>query len=115
MTAAKALACAHAAGLTLIAEGNRLRWRGPQPPPDLLTDLRAHKAEVLALLSPTCAATAPTLIPATPEQSASETADREAIGAEELLPAPGTAERDRLDRQHATQVTGLLRVSWGKR
>ncbi|WP_288049840.1 hypothetical protein [Acidiphilium sp.] len=51
MTPAAALARAHAAGLTVTAEGGRLRWRGPPPPPDLLADLRAHKAALLALLT----------------------------------------------------------------
>jgi hypothetical protein len=50
------------------------------------------------------------LAPVTPEQAADEAADRHAIGAEGLLPTPGTAERDRLDRDHAATVAGLLRL-----
>ncbi len=52
MTAAGVLARAHAAGLAVAAEGGNLRLRGPvKPPADLLAELRAHKAEVLALLT----------------------------------------------------------------
>ena len=51
MTAAAALARAHAAGLTLTAVGDRLRWRGPKPAPGLLSELRAHKPELIALLA----------------------------------------------------------------
>jgi len=51
LTAAALLARAHAAGLIVVAEGDNLRLRGPlEPPADLLVELRAHKAEVLALL-----------------------------------------------------------------
>jgi len=51
MSAAAALARAHAAGLTLEVAGDRLRWRGPPPPNGLLDDLRQHKSEVVALLT----------------------------------------------------------------
>ena len=51
MTAAAAPARAYTAVRTLVADGERLRWRGPQPPPDLLADMRAHKAEVMIMLS----------------------------------------------------------------
>jgi hypothetical protein len=49
LTAAVTLARARAAGLALTAEGGRLHWRGPQPATELLAELRAHKAELLAL------------------------------------------------------------------
>jgi hypothetical protein len=51
VTAAVVLARARGSGLVLTAHGDRLRWRGPQPPTDLLHDLAHHKAEVLALLA----------------------------------------------------------------
>ena len=31
--------------------GDRLHWRGPAPPTDLLDDLRKHKVDVLSLLA----------------------------------------------------------------
>ncbi len=48
------------------------------------------------------------LPPATPEQAADEAADRAAIAAEPLLPAPGTAARAEMDRRHAAIIAGLL-------
>src|SRR5690242_3692237 len=51
MTAAALLARAVASGLTLAANGDRLRWRGPKPKPELLRELAEHKAELLNLLS----------------------------------------------------------------
>ncbi len=48
----------------------------------------------------------PVLPPATPEQAADETADREAIADEEPLPRPGTPERERLDRLQSAMVAG---------
>ncbi len=54
---------------------------------------------------------APTLAPATPEQLADEAADREAVAAEPLLPAPGTPERDRHDRTLGEMIAGLIRAS----
>lgn len=51
MTAAAILARARSSGLVLSTHGDRLRWRGPQPPNDLLHDLAHHKVEVLALLA----------------------------------------------------------------
>ena len=52
MTAAAVLARAQAAGLTVVAEGGGIRLRGSaKPPADLLADLRANKADVLALLT----------------------------------------------------------------
>jgi hypothetical protein len=51
MTAAALLARAVASGLTLTPNGDRLRWRGPKPTPELLRELAEHKAELLNLLS----------------------------------------------------------------
>jgi hypothetical protein len=88
MTAAAALARAQAAGLTLTVDGDRLRWRGPQPSAELLATLRAHKPELLALLAANdapaatpgrAASGALVLQPAIPEQAKAERADREAI------------------------------------
>jgi hypothetical protein len=39
---------------------------------------------------------------------ADEAAERAARQAEPLLPAPGTAERERMDRRHAEMIGGLL-------
>ncbi len=79
MSGAAALAAAHAAGLTLTAEGNRLRWRGPPPPAEVLAALRRHKGEVLALLAANDLT--PVLPPASPEQEEAERRDRAAIEA----------------------------------
>jgi hypothetical protein len=51
VSATAVLLRAHAAGLTLKAHGDRLRWRGPQPSAELLRELKAHKAGLLALLA----------------------------------------------------------------
>ena len=79
MTAAAVLARARAAGLILTADVDRLRWRGPPPPADLLVLLRQHKAELLALLAANDAA--PLLPPADAEQADAERQDRAAITA----------------------------------
>jgi hypothetical protein len=50
MTTAALLARAAASGLTLTANGDRLRWRGPKPTPELLRELAEHKAELINLL-----------------------------------------------------------------
>jgi hypothetical protein len=50
----------------------------------------------------------PTLAPPSAEQAADEAADHEAIASEPLLPAAGTAERERLDGGQAAMVAGLL-------
>ena len=50
-SAAAVLARAQAAGLVIEADGDRLRLRGPEPPADLLAELRGCKAKVLALLA----------------------------------------------------------------
>jgi hypothetical protein len=50
MTAAALLARAVASGLTLTANGDRLRWRGPKPTPELVRELAEHKVELLNLL-----------------------------------------------------------------
>jgi hypothetical protein len=106
MTAAASLARARASGLTLTGKGDRLHIRGPQPAPDLLSELKANKAELLRLL-------ANTVLPAaSPEQAAEERADREAIAAEPLLPPPpGSPERDRMDRRHAEVLDGYRRAA----
>jgi hypothetical protein len=40
------------AGVTLAADGDQLRLKAPkEPPPELIVELRAHKAELLALLA----------------------------------------------------------------
>jgi hypothetical protein len=40
------------AGITLAADGYQLRLKAPkEPPPELIAELRAHKAELLALLA----------------------------------------------------------------
>lgn len=51
MTVAALLARAVASGLTLTANADRVRWRGPKPTPELLRELTEHKAELLNLLS----------------------------------------------------------------
>jgi hypothetical protein len=51
MTTAALLARAIASGLTLTAIGDRVRWRGPKPTPELLCELAEHKVELLKLLS----------------------------------------------------------------
>ena len=48
------------------------------------------------------------LSPAAPEQAADEAADRAAIAAEPLLPAPGTAEREAMRQRQAATIAGLL-------
>lgn len=104
MTAAPALARARAAGLTLTAEDGRLRWRGPQPPADLLAELRQHKADLLRLLAVNDAA--PLLPPASPEQAEAEQQDRAAI---EAVDAGGEPARWRLadHMAHAARLRGL--------
>jgi hypothetical protein len=43
---------AQAAGVKLAADGDQLRLKAPkEPPPELIQELKAHKAELLALLS----------------------------------------------------------------
>ncbi len=137
MTAAATLARLRALGVTAEVHGDRLTLRPASAiPPDLLAEVRANKAEVLALLAAKAAAPpsasavgeapdawgltaadraaamarlrAPTLPPASAEQAADEAADRDAVAAEPLLPDPGTPERERMDRQHAAMVAGLL-------
>jgi hypothetical protein len=107
VTAAAALARLRALGVIAEGHGDRLTLRPASAiPPDLLAEVRAHKAAVLALLAANHARILQTLPPASPEQA--EAADRSAIEAEPQLPAPGTPERDRLDRRHAATVAGLL-------
>ncbi len=93
MTAAALLARAEAAGVRVEAAGDRLRLTAPRPPPPaLLHDLAGAKAELLALL----------------QAKADAAAERAAVEAEPLLPARGTPERERLDREHKATVAGLL-------
>ncbi len=83
------LARAEAAGLTLEAQGDRLRLVAAAPPPlALLHDLAGAKAELLDLL-----------------------AERAAIQAEPPLPPLGTPDRDRLENAHRATVAGLLAVA----
>lgn len=52
MSAAALLERCRAAGVSLVADGDVLRVKaGLAPPADLLAELKAHKAEVLAALS----------------------------------------------------------------
>ncbi len=95
MTAAGILAHASAAGVTMEADGDRLRLVAAAPPPlALLHDLAGAKGEILDLL-----------------------AERSAIANEPPLQPLGTAERERLDRKQAVMVAGLLAVAdrsrWG--
>jgi len=96
MTAALLLSRLGDLGVSVRADEGVLRLRPASAvPPDLLAEVRAHKAEVLALLAANDAAVVPpaALPPATPEQAADEAADREAIAAEPLWPtAPRMAE-----------------------
>ncbi len=93
MTAAAILARAEAAGVRVEAVGERLRLTAPSPPPPaLLHDLAGAKAELLAVL----------------QAKADEEGERAAIKAEPQLPARGTPQRERLDREHKATVAGLL-------
>jgi hypothetical protein len=105
MTAAAALARAHAAGLALAVAGDRIHWRGPRPPEDLLAELLAHKPELLALLAESeRPAIADALLAAAERGAAAvaagpaddiEAAEAEAIRAEADEPATEPAERHR--------------------
>lgn len=107
MTAAAALSRAQAAGLTLTAEGDRLRWRGPPPSPELLAELRAHKADLLLLLDTRAAVAAATIPPASPEQVEAERQDRAAIAAEGAPAATGPLSPAELAAWEA-ELAGLL-------
>lgn len=121
MTALPALARAQAAGLNLAVAGDRLRWRGPQPSPELLAELRAHKAKLVALLAENkCRPLAPALVAAC-ERAAAAVApgpaddmdEAEAIRALAAQPAPRSAEGHR-EHVEALARAGLLRPpSWG--
>jgi len=114
VTAVAALARLRDLGVTAEARGDKLTLRPASAiPPDLLADLRARKAEVLALLNAIDTGTAdspdawgltpadraeamarlraPMLPPASPEQAAAEAADRAAIAVEPPLPRPAVA------------------------
>jgi dienelactone hydrolase len=64
----------------LTVDDDRLRWRG-RSSSDLLADLRAHKAEVLALLAANDAAIPPTLPRAIRDQATRKAADIASIEA----------------------------------
>jgi hypothetical protein len=96
MTAAALLARAEAAGVRLEAAGDRLRLvSAKSPPPALLHDLAGAKAELLALL----------------ECRADAAAERAAILAEPPMPPRGTPARERMDREQAAIVAGLLNAA----
>ncbi len=107
MTARALLARLDRDGTTAWTEGGRLHLRGRQPTPDLLAELRASKAEVLALLAtpdpdPPAAcrsAAAPDPEDWTPAVCAIRAA---------RLPPLGSPERGRLDREQAAMCVGLL-------
>ena len=59
MSAAELLSCASAEGVALILEGGRLTWTADhQPPIDLLTNIKAHRLEIIAALGATNDSTA---------------------------------------------------------
>ncbi len=93
MTTAALLARAEAAGLTVDADGDRLRLRAAAPPPPaLLHDLAGRKADLLALL----------------ERRADEAAERAAIQGEPELPPIGSPEWQRAEAMQRTMAAGLL-------
>jgi hypothetical protein len=122
VTGAGLLARARATGAVLTAAHGRIVVDGASRlPPDLLAGLRAHKAELLALLADdapvpvakrladmraACATREAALIGAFDHPDVAT--DRAAIAAEPLLPAPGTPERDRLDARQGEALAGLL-------
>jgi hypothetical protein len=114
VSAAAVAARAEAAGLTLAAYGTRLRWRGPQPSPELLAELRAHKTELLLLLDARPAVPAATPPPATPAQAAEEKSDRAAIAAEGAPPATAPVARGVLAAWEA-ELALLLSAAPGQR
>ena len=74
--AARLLGALRRHGVAAEADGSALRLRpATKLPPDLLAELPANKAEVLALLAANDA-TIWRLPPATPEQATEETAER---------------------------------------
>jgi hypothetical protein len=88
VTAAGLLSRLGELGVVACADGGLLRLRPASAvPADLLAELRARKAEVLAVLAAddVVAVVPATLSPATAEQAADEAADRAAIAAEPLL------------------------------
>ncbi len=112
-----------AIGVKAVADRNLLRLRpGSAVPPEMLVELRQHKAAIVALLAANqdrfagrtalakfCAARAAELIGIF--NHADVQADRESIAAEALLPPPGTAERQQADARQAGMVAGLLAAS----
>jgi hypothetical protein len=92
------LARAEAGGLTLDADGDRLRITASAPPPPaLLHELGGLKAELLALL----------------ERRADEAAERDAIQGEPALPLVGTVARERLEAGERLTLAGLRAVANG--
>jgi hypothetical protein len=98
MTAAALLARVEGAGVTVEADGDRLRITASAPPPPaLLHELGGLKAELLALL----------------ERHADEAAEREAIQGEPALPLVGTVARERLEAGERLTLAGLRAVANG--
>lgn len=90
MTAHAALARLEAAGVSVVPDDDGLRlWSARPIPADLVALARAEKPGLLRLVS----------------DSESDSAD---IASEPVLPAPGTAERVKLDQQQARMVAGLM-------
>ncbi len=86
MNAVAVLARADAAGVTVEADGDRLRLvAAAAPPMALLHDLAGAKADILDLL-----------------------AERAAIEHEPPIPPPGGPEREWLDRRQRVMVAGFL-------
>jgi hypothetical protein len=91
VTAAAVLERARSFGLVLSVQGDRLRWRGQQPPSDLLHDLARHKAEVLSLL--TAEATLTAVSTAAWAADAPDCEPRNACGLTEAEPTAAPARR----------------------
>lgn len=93
----------HGCGVSAIVDGGTLRLRPASAlPADLLTDLRTHKAAVIALLT----------VPA--DDIPHYEHDTEEIAARlnaRRLPAIGTPERARLDEQDRLMCAGLMRCA----
>jgi hypothetical protein len=97
--AARLIERLHGRGVETVLEGEALRLRPSSAiPPDLLAELRTHKAEVVALLRSI-------------QQYESDPQERAAMMEEPALPPPGTPERDRLEAEHQRMCAGLLRCA----
>ncbi len=98
MSAATLLPRLAAAGIEAWSEGGRVRLRGREPTPDLLAELRARRADLLAeLAGQECGPVG------CEDWTPAVRAIRDARD-----PAPGTPERTRLDRDQAAACAGLL-------